>query len=123
MEHRDITKPRRCESRLRTDLPAQLITLSGAPRVSLRDLSRKGARLHCGDPLAIGSEGVLTWLDFETFGTIVWSSHPHAGMAFDEPLADDIVLRTRAISDAGQALSTSQANYQAARDWYMNLRQ
>lgn len=113
---------RRIESRLRTDLPAQLITLSGSQGAALCDLSRRGARLHCAQPLSPGAECVLNWLQFESFGTIVWSNGSFAGMVFDEPLAEQTVLRTRAIIDEGQTLNTRQANYAAARDWYMNLR-
>lgn len=122
MERSTNSTVRRSESRLRTDLSAQLITLSGAPRVSLCDLSCRGARIHSPVALAPGAQGVLSWLRFETFGTIVWASGPHAGMAFDEPLSEDAVLCTREIIDQGAALNTGQESYIAARDWYMSLR-
>ena len=114
---------RRRDSRLRTDLPAQLITLAASPRVNLRDLSQTGAQIECNEPLRVGSEAVLSWLNFETFGTIRWVRGNFAGLEFDEAVSENVILDTRELIDRGEALHTEQAADLAARNWYLGLRQ
>ncbi len=113
---------RRRDSRLRTDIPAKLITLSSAPSVKLRDLSQTGAQIECPEPLSIGSEALLNWLHFEAFGTVQWNHPPFAGLEFDEPLPEEVVLSTREKIDRGEVLNTAKAAEKAAHNWYLGLR-
>lgn len=113
---------RRRNSRLRLGVPAQLITLHGQFTASLADLSRSGAHLRTKGELFRGEELVVTWLGFEAFGTIVWTANGEAGLEFDEPLAEAILLQTRQQVDQGIAPSAEQAAYDGARSWYMGYR-
>lgn len=113
---------RRRNSRLRLGVPAQLITLHGQFTASLADLSQSGAHLRSRGELVRGEELVVTWLGFEAFGTVVWAVNGEAGLEFDEPLAEAILLQTRQQVDQGIAPSAEQAAYDGARSWYMGYR-
>jgi len=63
--------PRRLHLRLQLGISAQLETLDGRQRVDLIDLSQGGAHVILGKESDC-HEAVLTWLHFETFGTVVW---------------------------------------------------
>jgi hypothetical protein len=40
-------------------------------------------------------EGVLTWIRFETFGTVAWVDGKHVGLEFDVPLPLAVLVETR----------------------------
>ncbi|TIX50631.1 PilZ domain-containing protein [Alteraurantiacibacter aquimixticola] len=122
-DDRIIPTGRRTNSRLHTEIPAQLITLRANPRMNLRDLSRTGAHIECDEALVRGEDVVLNWLEFEAFGRVVWTLGKQAGVEFDEPLDPEVVTGTRQIIDSGQVEHTRQAAFSAARDWYLNSRQ
>lgn len=113
---------RRRDSRLRVELPARLLTLTANVRASLCDLSQSGARLRHEGPLDRGEEGVLRWLEFETFGQIVWSRGGFAGLEFDGLLAPAILLETRDRADYGLVPDEKREAYARARDWYRGYR-
>jgi hypothetical protein len=85
---------RRAFSRLRLGIGAQLETLDGRQRVRLIDLSQGGAHLILSQPGDI-REAVLTWLRFETFGTVVWREDARIGLKFDKLLPLAVLVETR----------------------------
>ena len=107
-------RPRRRKARLRVGIPASLVTLDGRQDISLVDLSETGARLKVDDPDKIGS-GVLNWLGFEAFGSVVWRRGHTVGVHFDSPIDHDWVLSTR---EWLPRLPTSKEELKRfARDW------
>ncbi len=114
----------RRDSRLRLALPARMVTLGGYSSVLLADLSQSGARVHLGEgeELKPGAQGMLSWLGFEAFGTVVWCRYGHAGLEFDELLPADILLDTREKVDLGLTLTEEQLTAIQARAWFEGLR-
>lgn len=86
--------PRRAFSRLRLGISARLETIDGRQKVRLIDLSQGGARVILSQPGAV-RQGVLTWLQFETFGTAAWQEDDHLGLTFDVMLPLPVVVETR----------------------------
>jgi hypothetical protein len=107
--------PRRAYSRLRLGISAQLETLDGRQRVRLMDLSQGGAHIILSQPGDV-RQAVLTWLRFETFGTVVWHDGANIGLKFDKllPLAVLVETRQRAPSVVREEAMGAQA---AAREW------
>jgi hypothetical protein len=95
----DGLDPRRAYARLELGLEAHFDTLDGRQSVRLVDLSQAGAHLVLSDPAPV-SEGVLSWLRFDTFGVVVWQNEEHIGLQFDRlvPLPQLIETRHRAPS-------------------------
>jgi len=107
-------RPRRRKARLRVGIPASLVTLGGRQDISLVDLSETGARLKVDEPDKIGS-GVLNWLGFEAFGSVVWRRGHTVGVHFDSPIDHEWVLTTR---EWLPRLPTSKEELKRfARDW------
>lgn len=86
--------PRRSHSRLRLGVSAELQTFDGRLKVRLIDLSQGGARLLLSEP-ADARQGVLTWFDFEAFGSVVWREGKQLGLGFEEPLPLSTLIETR----------------------------
>lgn len=110
---------RRDHQRLRLRLPAEMIVLAGTQPVLLLDLSQSGARLAIRSAPRF-KQGYLRWLEFETFGETVWVEGNMFGLRFDEELAADILLRTRALApDEWQRQSDEQSDevLEYARAW------
>lgn len=61
-------------------------------------------------------QGVLRWLDFDAFGSVVWREDSHLGFAFDSPLPFETLIETRhrAPSVVREEALLAQ---QAAREW------
>jgi hypothetical protein len=72
-----------------------LLTRSGRQEVSLVDLSESGAGLLVPLPAGI-SGGMLKWMDYEVYGTVVRQAGQNIGLLFEEPIATAWVLDTRA---------------------------
>lgn len=86
---------KRLASRLRTRLPARLVTLDGEFRVILLDLSRTGASVR-RDGLAIeAGNAILQWMGHEAFCIVRWNATGQCGLEFDEPIPLEWVLATR----------------------------
>lgn len=86
-------KPRRAKARLRLGIPAELITIHGRCQVTLLDLSETGARIqYDGERI---SDGVLKWLGYEAFGSVVRRDGHEIGLHFDTPIDHDWLLDTR----------------------------
>lgn len=76
---------RRRHVRLRLGIPARLQTLDGRLNVRLINLSQSGARIALCAPEQV-TEGVLEWLDYDTFAAQVWQAGDEVGLEFDRPL-------------------------------------
>ena len=87
-------QPRRGKARLRTGIPAALVTMDGRQEISLVDLSESGAGLVVRDGWRING-GVLKWMDYEVYGTVVRRGDKDIGLRFEEPIGQAWVLNTR----------------------------
>lgn len=74
-------------------LAARLVTIGGDLNVRVRDVSPGGARLEGANLPRIGKDAVLRRGRFEAFGTIVWAGSSQAGIAFDQPLEPEDMMR------------------------------
>lgn len=90
----DGADSRRVFSRLRVGIAARLETLSGSQKVRLIDLSQGGAQVILSRPDEAG-QGVLSWLDFESFGDLAWRDEGHIGLKFDQLLPLGCLVETR----------------------------
>ena len=113
---------RRRDSRLRLSVPGRLITLTGTHKVVLRDISQSGAKLVLPEEVQQGEDGVLEWLEFETFGTIVWKKKDLAGMAFDEAVPTPVLIATRETFDSRAFKTHEQEAREQAADWYLGYK-
>ena len=113
---------RRRDSRLRLNVPGRLITLTGTHKIVLRDISQSGAKLVLPDDVQQGEDGVLEWLEFETFGTIVWKANGLAGMAFDEAVPNPVLLATRQTFDSRAFKTHEEEAREQATDWYLGYK-
>ena len=107
--------PRRAYSRLRLGISAHLETLDGRQRVRLMDLSQGGARVILSRPGTI-RQAVLTWLNFETFGTIMWHEDQHIGFKFDKLLPLGVLVETRQRAPS-VVQEDAMVTAQAAKEW------
>jgi hypothetical protein len=106
--------PRRGKARLRTGIPAALVTMDGRQEISLVDLSESGAGLVVKDGWRING-GVLKWMDYEVYGSVVRRGDKDIGLQFEEPIEHDWVLNTRQWLPA---LGDEKAEMRRfARDW------
>jgi hypothetical protein len=85
---------RREFARLPVGIGAWLETLGGKQPVRLVDLSQGGAHVILTRPGEAGA-GVLTWLDFETFGDLAWQDESAIGLTFDTLLPPACLAETR----------------------------
>ena len=113
---------RRRDSRLRVTVPARLITLTGHHKVALRDISQTGAKLSVPEQVRAGDDGVLEWLDFETFGSIIWTGGGFAGIAFDEELPVGALLTTRQKFDQGAFKTEEDIAREQAAEWCLGFK-
>jgi hypothetical protein len=88
-------KPRRGKARLRTGIPAALVTMDGRQDITLVDLSETGAGILVADPGHIAG-GVLQWMGYEVYGAVVRRVGEDVGLQFDAPIDPAWVLETRA---------------------------
>lgn len=85
---------RRVFSRLRVGIAARLETLAGSQKVRLIDLSQGGAQIILSRPEEAGA-GVLSWMNFESFGDPAWQEEANIGMKFDKLLPLGCLVETR----------------------------
>lgn len=107
--------PRRAFSRLPLGISAQLQTLDGRQRVRLMDLSQGGAHVILSKPGNV-RQAVLTWLEFETFGTVAWSEEQNLGLEFDRWLPLSVLVETRRRAPS-VVREEAMGEQQAAREW------
>lgn len=104
--------PRRVHLRLQLGMPARLETLDGRQRVRLIDLSQGGAHVIANQDSDF-HEAVLTWLRFETFGSVVWREGRDVGLEFDKLLPLGVLVETRLRAPT----VVREEEEQAAREW------
>ena len=63
------------------------IGLEGRQEVTVLDLSRDGAKVAFAAP-PDEKAGFIRWMEFETFGDVVWHKGLFVGLKFDRPLPD-----------------------------------
>jgi hypothetical protein len=93
---------------------AAIHTVNGRQRITLLNLSESGALLQLkdGEPF---DRGVLRWIDYEAFGTVVWRDGQRIALQFDEPIDRAWLLDTR---ERLPALSRGTDEFrQFASDW------
>jgi len=99
---------RRRHSRLRTRLPAQLMTLTDTWQVTMFDLSFFGARVAIDGFVRPGGEVVLCWSGFEAFANVAWCSGGYCGLVFEEPLPGKVLIATRDLFDASPRIDQTR---------------
>lgn len=108
---------KRLANRLRTRLPARLITLDGERRVVLQDLSCTGAGIIRPDLPRDCGQAVLQWYGYEAFGTIRWLTGRHCGIEFDTPIPEAWVIATRSHDARERLPDERELSRRRARDW------
>ena len=63
------------------------IGLEKRQKVTVLDLSQSGARIAFAEP-PDDKAGFIRWMEFETFGDVVWQKGLFVGLQFDRPLPD-----------------------------------
>lgn len=106
--------PRRGNSRLRVGIPAAFETVNGQQTITLVDLSQSGARLQIHDSEPVG-RGVLKWVGFEAFGTVVRREGNEIGLQFETPLEPAWVLYTKEWLSARPSAKDELRHF--AQDW------
>lgn len=91
----EATGPRRKFPRLRMGIPAQMETVVGRKKVRVIDISQGGAQLVFDDEQIRFDYGLLLWLRFEAFGTLVWRDGPQYGIEFDQKLSPHVLFESR----------------------------
>ncbi len=109
---------RRRDSRLRIAIPATLITVAGQWRATLCDISQSGARLRIGEQIRDDQEAVLSWLEFESFGKIVWCHDGYVGLEFYDLLAPNVLIVSRDRMDLGDVVTDEQKVLERSKAWY-----
>ena len=113
---------RRRDSRLRLHIPARIVTIHGQYKAQLLDLSQSGAHLAVEQQLMKGGDAVLTWLEYEAFGRIVWAASTQIGMEFEELITPATLVATRDLADQHSAREEKRAALEAVRAWYHDYR-
>lgn len=94
---------RRGAARLRLAIPVKLVSTRATETAVLLDLSRSGARVGLEQPLAPGACLYLKVAELELFAEVVRRDLGEGGgingLAFDEPLADEVVLMVRQFAE------------------------
>ena len=113
---------RRGRNRLRSRLPAKVVTLDGTRNTILLDLSCSGARIKATPDMAKGQQAILTWSGFVAFGSAVWVNHGLCGIAFDEALEPEILIATRDLDASSRLPSDLELDRNRAREWVAGTR-
>jgi hypothetical protein len=107
---------RRIAARARVALPATIETVRGTERAVLRNISETGLMLEVAHLPAMGADAVVRSGSLDCFGVVVWARFRWCGVAFEEPIPIDEVLRIRQVSD--QSTGAAQRDLQdAALRW------
>ncbi len=111
---------RRAAARLRLAIPARFVSIYSTQNCILLDISRTGARLALASPLAEHQSGIVTFAQFELFGSIVRADHGADGganaLAFDDPITEADVLDVRRFAE-GFELYERHALRDLVRRW------
>ncbi len=91
---------RRSDPRVRLDVPAKVLFLSGLKACRLDNLSQRGARILLAErPPPTGASGLLKVCRIEAFAEVIWSRGMECGLRFDDRLALEDVVIVRHFSD------------------------
>lgn len=93
MKDNDRWAHARVVPRFKTFQPASVEWGGTRRRAHILDVSARGARVHCDEPLAIGSSLALICNDFTVRGRIVWVKDQRFGVEFQGQLPDTHVRR------------------------------
>jgi hypothetical protein len=95
--------------------------LSAAQDVRIRDISQGGARVQGRSP-GVGTRVVIMRGETKMPGRVVWTADRHFGMAFDDPVDVDTVLKAigpkapnKPVYAAALTAGLTQTNHQGPR--------
>jgi hypothetical protein len=88
----DTSSRQRSAKRNRVLLAAKLLTKYGEVDARLRDLSRKGALIECGGPLAVGDEVVFSRSTTVVPARVAWVGGNRIGLEFKHMIDESEVL-------------------------------
>lgn len=107
----------RHEPRLELRLLARIESLSVCRSVALLNLSPEGAMIECDELPPLGADVVLACGEIDVLGVIKWARRHRAGIRFDEPVSEALVLRYRNASRQLAGMEQTPATLRAARKW------
>lgn len=110
------SRGRRISSRLRLNIPARLVLVSGNFDCLLNDISVRGARVSLAEPPRSSNSALLQFRQLEIFCDVVWSHADQSGLRFADALSTEILIELRGIADNFSA----QDRFEKARriqDW------
>ena len=106
---------RRAAPRLKLAIDGMFMGLNGRQAITLLDLSRNGAKVAFAEPPR-EKAGFLSWMEFETFGDVMWREGLYVGLKFDRPISERCLASTRERVGDGDAYRHEQLLKQA-REW------
>jgi hypothetical protein len=74
-------------------------TVRGTERAVLRNISETGVMLEVAHLPGLGADAIVRSGLLDCFGTVVWARMRWCGVAFEEPIPLDEVLRIRELSE------------------------
>lgn len=98
----------RQQSRLSLQLPAVVTTRAGTRRVTLEELSTRGARFACDRPFRVGEPALLQWDRFEALGEVRWTVGGVCGLIYYNAIPVEHLLATRDLMAAQSEPARSQ---------------
>ncbi len=93
------SRGRRVSSRLRLNIPARLVLVSGNFDCLLNDISVRGARVSLAEPPRSSNSAFLQFRQLELFCDVVWTHAGQSGLRFSDPLPTEILIELRGIAD------------------------
>ncbi|TRD11483.1 PilZ domain-containing protein [Erythrobacter insulae] len=91
---------RRSAPRVKLAIDSVFMGMDGRQQITLLDLSESGARVAFSEPPKERA-GFISWMEFETFGDVVWQEGLYVGLKFDRPISSEWLESTQArVTDA-----------------------
>jgi hypothetical protein len=84
---------RRQQMRVRLAADGAFLGLDGRQTITVLDLSQIGARVAFQEP-PWEKAGFLSWMEFETFGDVMWREGLYVGLKFDRPIPFEWLVKT-----------------------------
>lgn len=106
---------RRSEPRVKLAIDAVLMGMDGRQEITLLDLSLAGAKVAFNEPPKENA-GFISWMEFETFGDVVWREGLYVGFKFDRPIPQQWLMLTRERVGDGDTYRHEQLLKQA-KEW------
>lgn len=108
---------RRANSRVKLNIPARLILLTGVQQCLLTDLSVSGAGFYPENPQPpAGTSGLLQCGEITVLGEVIWVQGGRSGILFEEPLPVSQVVALRHFADRYPAMELAKFR-ENARQW------